>query len=64
MYQKCVKNAIMAMKGLWRHLLETACKPETLKQKKDSKWYKLDSTIAMSEDNRYKHKKTVDTYKQ
>ena len=64
MYQEHVENAIMATKGLQRHLLGTTHKPETLKQKKDGKWYKPGSTIAMSEDDCDKHEETVDTYEQ
>ena len=64
MYQERVENAIMATKGLRRHLLGTARKPETLEQKEDGKWYKPGSTVAMSEDDRGKHEETVDTYEQ
>ena len=63
-YQECIRNAIMATKGLWRHLLGTAHKLEALKQKKDGKWYKPGSTIAMSRDDYNKHEETVDTYEQ
>lgn len=63
LYQERVENAIIATKGLRRHLHGTVHKPEPLEQRAE-KWYKKGSNTPLTDEQVDMYEDTVDSYEQ